>query len=370
MADILPATNVNPPNMLPADSYVSSASTAAADVYSADNIAAAISAPMKMPDLNDPLAVHSSIQNALGIPAIQKNVNDLLSQINDATKQAASQNTYLGNQPMAMPVITGQQAYANKLNTDKINALSGNMDVQNQFLSQLQTEAAAREGVALKERDFIDNLRTQYPGAKLKYTDSRRVMQDKINHEVRRIAKHTALNDLFMQTFNTLPKKGMSVREQKKALADAGVTNRQLEIAQKSANIASTKSTAASKTATGLFTNTQVQKLQNAGIDPSNTKSAESYLYGSTEYGQKVSTDFANLLNAGSDSITRGTDKYIDPGEFMQWRSDVLSNATTNQELTAANKKITSMQKLLNPKDAVTIKKALSISGGGAASAF
>lgn len=358
--EILPATNVNPPNMLPADAAVSAASTGAADVYSASNIAAAISTPMKMPNLKDPMKLRTDIQTALGIPSIQQNVNNLLAQINDATKQAAAQNTYLGNQPVAMPVITGQQAYANRLNTDKINALTGNLNVQNAYLSQLQNEASARTAIALNEKAYIDELRMANPAAGIKYGDSRTKIAQKIRKANYKNALRVETRKLYTEVFGTTPKKGMSVREQQRALEKAGKETRALELATKKAAIQKTSSASTS----GLYTKNQLGLLRAAGIDPKNTDAADDYLYGATIYGKKVGKDFYNLLEVGSDDITRGTaDNYLDPAQYLQWRVDVLQNASTKEEIDAANKKIASLWKQLNPKDQAQISAAAKSAG-------
>lgn len=287
--EILPATNINPPNMLPADSAVSAASTGAADVYSAANIAAAISTPMKMPNLKDPMKLRTDIQNALGIPGIQQNVNNLLAQINDATKQAAAQNTYLGNQPVAMPVITGQQAHANRLNTDKINALTGNLNVQNAYLGQLQNEASARTAIALNEKAYIDELRMANPAAGIKYGDSRTKIAQKIRKANYKNALRVETRALYREVFGTTPQKGMSVREQQVALKNAGVESRQLDLAQKRATVEATKALAVqrlkdegkTKENPGGYTDQELRKLRNAKIDPYNIEQADDFLYGS-----------------------------------------------------------------------------------------
>jgi hypothetical protein len=279
MADILAPTNAQAPNTQAPVTLPSYLQPNAQNVYSAANITSAINAPMQTPDLSDPYGMRAEIQNSLGIGNVQNSVNALMQQVSDATKTAAAQNTFLGSQPVNLNVMTGQQAHAAAMNNDKINALTSDLNVQQSYLQALQAEADVRFQTALGERATLTQLINQYPGAKIKYSDSLTKAARKIKGYTNHESKKATIEQAYLQTFGTTRGKGQSLAEMQKALEKAGAIDRGLTLAQAAATLEKTQNDAA--TSGGGYTNTQLGKLRAAGIDPKDTAASDSYLFGS-----------------------------------------------------------------------------------------
>jgi len=221
----------------------------AADVYSAANLTSALSTPYTRPDLSDPYGLRTNIQNQLGIGGVQSNVNALMENLNKFDVSTKKQQSYLGNQQVAMPVITGQQAYAGQQSALTRESLTGELTAAQSYLQALQSEADQRLQVAQNERSQITSMILQAPGAKIGYGDTveqaAKKMQDfteKTTKEASKTATQQAEVQLFANTLGYMPKGTKLTTKEKKLLKAAGVTDRQLKLAAAKASI-STKST-------------------------------------------------------------------------------------------------------------------------------
>ena len=170
-------------------------------VYGAANVTAAINAPQAKIDLTDPYKIRSTIMEGLGVGGVQTNVNQLIGQLNEFDKQARAQQSYLGQQTVAMPVITGQQAYTQEQAALQRQGLAGDLAAQQSYLDSLMQEANIRYQTAEQERGQLSNLILQYPGAKISYGDDVTTAAKKIekyqskvaDDEYKKTLKETAL---------------------------------------------------------------------------------------------------------------------------------------------------------------------------------
>jgi len=327
MADqILAATNQTAANTIPtspttiagtntttpvsATTIGASTGANAADVYSAANLTSALSTPYTRPDLSDPYGLRTNIQNQLGISPVQANVNQLMANLNKFDLATKAQQSYLGNQQVAMPVITGQQAYAGQQSALTRESLTGELTSAQSYLQALQSEADQRYQVAQNERSQITSMILQAPGAKIGYGDTveqaAKKMQsftEKTAKEAEKKATQQAEVQLFANTLGYMPKGTKLTTKEKKLLKEAGVTDRQLKLAAakssgSSTSVSDTKASNESQTFNAFMA---LPKGEDGYADP---------------------TDWKPLLNAwqnaGMDtsSFFKTFEKYINPSDY------------------------------------------------------
>lgn len=273
---ILAATNVQAANTIPtaapavpvSSTTIGSATGAnAADVYSASNLTSALATPYTRPDLSDPYGLRTNIQNQLGIGGVQSNVNALMENLNKFDVSTKKQQSYLGNQQVAMPVITGQQAYAGQQSALTRESLTGELTAAQSYLQALQSEADQRLQVAQNERSQITSMILQAPGAKIGYGDTveqaAKKMQDfteKTTKEASKTATQQAEVQLFANTLGYMPKGTKLTTKEKKLLHDAGVTDRNIKLEAAKKTAAGTDTTDKGNAATLKALNTDIDK--------------------------------------------------------------------------------------------------------------
>lgn len=152
----------------------------AADVYSTENIAQTVTAPVSAP-VGAGQELYNQFLNTTDIQAARTNVSELQKQINARNQAFRDQKTGLEYQNVGAMGTTGASANligrqvgrAGDLASNELAALGENLNAQTAYLSSLQSEAMNRYNIAQKERSQLQDLITATRGeAGISYTDS------------------------------------------------------------------------------------------------------------------------------------------------------------------------------------------------------
>jgi uncharacterized protein YukE len=228
-------------------------------VYSADNIAQAVTSPVKAPNLNDPYGLYDQFMASPEIQTAQSSVTQTQQAINQAqqalrgtTRALEDQNTgAMGTTGASVNLIGRQVGRARQLTGDELAGLGENLAAQTAYLSTLRGDAENRYNIAQQERAQLQDLiRTTSGKAGISYSDS---FEDalkkasKYEEEQEKQAKKDAYKDGLkeqLQAFGSSTK-GLSTKELekklKKKLKQAGASKAEmddLEIALKRKELA------------------------------------------------------------------------------------------------------------------------------------
>jgi len=234
----------------------------AQQAYSADNIAAASTAPAPRPD--DLMNIRSQIYNELGIPQLQTEYQNLYKQLSDYNTAALQKlNTYdteteqgqqgIMNQPKAMGVLRGeaaQQADQRALERSALarevetasTTLANQLDVLKNKLSMSTTEADERYNLRANEVNDVKQLMLQFPDAGIGFGDSTETMAEKI----RKSNEKKVVTDMFTQTFGYFPE-GLSMDAMNKKLAKKYKSEKAYAAAKQALELQNIQSTIAAR---------------------------------------------------------------------------------------------------------------------------
>lgn len=171
------ATTYPTPSVIKAS--VPSAPTAS-DVYSTENIAQTVTAPVSAP-VGAGQELYNQFLNTTDIQTARTNVSELQKQINARNQAFRDQKTGLEYQNVGAMGTTGASANligrqvgrAGDLASNELAALGENLNAQTAYLSSLQSEAMNRYNIAQTERNQLQDLITATRGeAGISYTDS------------------------------------------------------------------------------------------------------------------------------------------------------------------------------------------------------
>lgn len=284
-------------------------------VLSAENVAQTITNPAPIP--TDLLGIREGIYNELGVNTAQTEYDNALALVTGATGQLRTGLQQLSNRPVSLSKITGQQSQLREVAGNEIRALSEAANLKLNTLNALKTEAETQFGIREGEISQIRSLQAQYPGANIKFGDSFDKAIDRIekyNEEQADKAYKKELKDVAKSLgINT---SGLSKRELEKAI---GKINKEalertkkmqdIEMATASAKLAAAKSGGSGKEDNpGGYTAQEIRKLRNQGIDPTDTATADKFLYSgeSPEDSQEI-----KLLESLGSSLQSQVDQNI-----------------------------------------------------------
>jgi hypothetical protein len=296
--------------------------------YSASNITSAVTVPVAPPDYNDPMGYLTRLNNELGVTDAQTKYNEAVQGLRLFDQGTTSQQNSLGNQAILQGVITGQQAHSlNQRNAERVTKVDA-AEAQQDYLLAKGAERDQRFNIYNENRQTMQQLIVNNPGAKIKFTDTIEQAGSKLDKYAKQVKKDAYKDSL----------KAMAMQL---GVKTKGLSTKALE----------SKISKTNKNALKLVKQQTEVTIQGLKMDIENTKSiiAERKKGGS---GSGVSSDFQTNLQKGLSEISSGeTDKYLNPAEFNQWSRDALANAKSEKEVEYATKIITASSKLLNPSD-------------------
>jgi len=196
------------------------AAPTAADVYSSDNIAQAVTTPTAKLDLSDPLGIYDYYLKGADVTAAQSQYQKDLSALAKTKATAQSRQLAIEQNPLeGMQYIVGAQSRAGQLDAAQISAMSDALGVSQSALLAAKETARDKANIALEQRGQLTSLITQYPGAKITYYDT-------IDSAAKKIEKYTeeqekkAYKDELKKQLISLGKstKGLSTKELEKKL--------------------------------------------------------------------------------------------------------------------------------------------------------
>lgn len=159
-------------------------------VYSANNISTASVAPVARPNLADPMGITQFYYDQLGVTGAQKDVQTARDTLDSFNAEAAARQNYLEGQTVALPVIRGEQATQQNLDTAKRNSLSDTLLAKTSLLSALTTEADRRATEAKALREELTQYINSAPGAGITYADTvEQASQKAYNWQVKQAEK-------------------------------------------------------------------------------------------------------------------------------------------------------------------------------------
>lgn len=145
----------------------------AADVYSSDNIAQAVTQPTAKLDLSDPLGIYDYYMKSPEMTAAQAQYQKDLAALGKTKATAASRQLAIEQNPLeGMQYIVGAQSRAGQLDAAQIAALSDALGVSQSALLAAKETAREKASIAMEQRNQLTSLITQYPGAKITYYDT------------------------------------------------------------------------------------------------------------------------------------------------------------------------------------------------------
>lgn len=145
----------------------------AADVYSSDNIAQAVTQPTAKLDLSDPLGIYDYYMKSPEMTAAQTQYQKDLAALGKTKATAQSRQLAIEQNPLeGMQYIVGAQSRAGQLDAAQIAALSDAAGVSQSALLAAKETAREKANIALEQRSQLTSLITQYPGAKITYYDT------------------------------------------------------------------------------------------------------------------------------------------------------------------------------------------------------
>jgi hypothetical protein len=192
----------------------------AADVYSSDNIAQAVTQPTAKLDLSDPLGIYDYYMKSPEMTAAQAQYQKDLAALGKTKATAASRQLAIEQNPLeGMQYIVGAQSRAGQLDAAQIAALSDALGVSQSALLAAKETAREKANIALEQRNQLTSLITQYPGAKITYYDTMDSAAKKIEKYNKEQEKKAYKDELKKQLISLgKSTKGLSTKELEKKL--------------------------------------------------------------------------------------------------------------------------------------------------------
>lgn len=279
-------------------------------VMSASNIGATTTNPTPAPD--DLLGIRKQVYSELGVDALQTAYNDVYGQLSAYDTATEEQSRQIGEQPLAMNVLRGEQASQAEKRATERNAIARQADVAQSALLAAKQEAQAiysiRESEVQQKRQYL----LQYPGAGLTLADSYDTMASKLNKYQEKVKKE--------EYKNSLKEKLISL-----GLKTSGNTKK-LESRLKKAN-------------KELYSQTKQEnelKLEALKMDIENTKSLISERGkggGVSEADVKAANE--NFIFNSLSSSSKGEDGFVDPSVWKAALSEWQGAGGTTTEFLA-----------------------------------
>ena len=188
-------------------------------VYSSANIAQATTAPAAAP--GDLLGIRTQISNELGLPGLQTDYTKTLNELTAAKTAAMNQNTAIENLPQALGVIRGEQAQAQNIASNKLQALADTANVKQQAIQAANLELAARYGIREQEVNQKRELMVKYPKAGITFGDSFESVTSKLGEYETKLAKDTKKDALKTSLMALGLKTSGSTKDMEKRLKKA-----------------------------------------------------------------------------------------------------------------------------------------------------
>jgi len=300
---------------------------ASGNPYGANNINGVLTNPSAPPDYNDPLGYRARLESEVGLTDARTRSLNAMDTIRKFDQGSLAQQNYIEGQTIKQGVITGMQANQARLRGQERTSLVDEAEAAQDFLLAKQAEVDNRYNIFNEQRDTMQQLILNNPGANIKFTDTIEAASTKLEAYAAKAKKEAykdKLKEIALQM--GISTKGKSTKALEKKIAK---TNKKaLKVAQQESEL----------------------KLESLRMDIANTKSliAERGKGGS----KAVSPQFQTNLQSGLAAITRGEkDGYIDPAQYRKWATDALANAKNEQEFKAATDYINAAYNLLNPSD-------------------
>lgn len=272
------------------------------EVYSADNVEKALTEPIKMP--SDLLGLKQSLYAQYGIPELESKANQAYQALTQFNQNTIEQLNQAQDQLLGMNKITGIQS---KISRDRGIQQQGLASTYSALANQYQTALARAQDeyrTLASEWEQKNQLRLQFPGAKISATDSMDEALNKIAKYAKKQAEDEAFERMYGVRLSDRPK-GMSKREWKRKLKKRLKKSRefqafkeQLEIEKLQAAIESTRALTA-------------QRLRSAQpkeetFDPRNTVHISQLINQAYQAGESWQ-DIADTLDALGVDISPGS---------------------------------------------------------------
>lgn len=142
-------------------------------LYSADNIQQAATAPVAPPNYSDPYALRDYFMNSPDIVASRNSLSEANRALMEIRNSGRTQQQAIKELPMAMNVIRGSQAVAGEQASLREQAAAESLLASQSTYDTLAREASARYSIAQEERGKLQEIITQTGGkAGITYADN------------------------------------------------------------------------------------------------------------------------------------------------------------------------------------------------------
>jgi len=213
---------------------------ATGDPYSSNNISQSTTAPAQKPDYSDPYRMRDTIYNELGIPELRQQATDLKNKLREYDTETTNLGFNLENKLFSMNKIRGLQDVELKQRALGRLSMADELQASADLLSANLGEAQTRYQIAMGERDKLQSLMLQAPGAKIKFSDSYEKAVKKLGKWQKKEAKKAYKKELQALArqygISTKTKKGGTMKTKKLERAIAKYNKRALKEAKQRAD--------------------------------------------------------------------------------------------------------------------------------------
>lgn len=244
----------------------------AADVYSSDNIAAAVTQPAAKLDLSDTSSIYDYYLKGADVTALQSKYQADQAALAKAKATAQSRQLAIEQNPLeGMSYIVGAQSRAGQLDSAQIQALADATGVSHSAYLAAKETATQKANLAISQHDQLTSLIVNNPGAKIKYTDTVEEAAKKIEkygEEKSKDAEKKALKEqaraLGLKTSGSRKELEKRIQKAVKASKEKEAILEDLKIAQAKKDLSKTGSGDKAKTS---YTDIELKLLTNELFD-------------------------------------------------------------------------------------------------------
>jgi len=300
-------------------------------VYSSANIAQATTAPAAAP--GDLLGIRTQISNELGLPGLQTDYTKTLNELTAAKTAAMNQNTAIENLPQALGVIRGEQAQAQNIASNKLQALADTANVKQQAIQAANLELAARYGIREQEVNQKRELMVKYPKAGITFGDSFESVTSKLGEYETKLANDTKKDALKTSLMALGLKTSGSTKDMEKRLKKANKeaykrTIEESDLKLQAAKLQIAKTTQEMKMASAKGTDKQITSAELLELKKINPKVR-------LDPGASFQENY-NIIQGGDETSQRNAvydeiSKNIDAGDLTSENADEAISKLSSQ---------------------------------------
>jgi len=142
-------------------------------VYSADNITQASTAPAPTYNMNDPMGIYDSIMNSPEITAAMTEMQKAQAEVDRIKAEGRQVQTMIeGNNEFSLNTLRGSQDLASRRTSDSLSIAADILGQKQSLLAALKDTAQDKFNIANAQRQEINQLIINNPGAGIKYGDT------------------------------------------------------------------------------------------------------------------------------------------------------------------------------------------------------